>query len=403
MTKYHVDFNTGDISSCSAFEKFCPLLPLDEHCDTPEQAQKLYDDRVQVLEAIKASKPTLSTPNRFSHVLEEAVDRESFCYEKAEDLVNRSLVSFRAASDLVAARAALTSAWDTNLLKLDPSVTKTSPHSKKSVTEARKTLTKYREHTAILLESLQASPFYVSRIKDVTPDRIGQAVLGTQFDSGTTEWLQQRFDSVGGSDVGMLATIDFANEEDLSSSDKSALKKVETSKLVMYQPKERPVNAGPWVRHRRGAFYRGNVWESQIREIFAENHPELTVYNAKSQYFNPERSWQQVNFDGLVSNREDGVPNGLLEIKTGSDPSKWENGVPLGYRIQVLYCLNATGFDYAHVSVAFNDGDIRDFMVHANERVAPSEQFAKSYDKDMESYIQERVTPWFESLVASRV
>ena len=255
----------------------------------------------------------------------------------------------------------------------------------------------YKNRTATLVEAHLSSPFYVSPAKDLEEGtNVGAAIERKFYEPNSAEWLQERFDSVGGSDVGALAKMDFAPSKKVPDWSKVVPKGpagIERTKLAMPTQEEIDKNQELSLTSRRGALYRGTVWEDRLRDKFASDHENFTVYNAKGQYFNPERPWQQVNFDGVISDRKDGKPNGILEIKTATHHKDWENGPPLNYRAQTLYYLNSTGFDYAYVMASFNDGERKYFKLHRDDPVAPGK-----YEGTMEEYITLRVEPWFEGL-----
>ncbi len=147
---------------------------------------------------------------------------------------------------------------------------------------------------------------------------------------------------------------------------------------------------------KRGPLYRGTVWEERIRNIYAEAHPEYRVFSAEAQYLVPERPWQMVNLDGVIAEASSGVPKGILEIKTGGLSSKWEKGIPLSYRGQMLYYLNACGLEFAEVRALVNDSEVHEFRLYADDEVAPGSGLT------MEEYIQKRVQPWFEAVKERR-
>jgi DNA polymerase III epsilon subunit-like protein len=64
---------------------------------------------------------------------------------------------------------------------------------------------------------------------------------------------------------------------------------------------------------------------------------------------------------------ENGHPNGILEIKTASDPSKWGkpedgiDGVPAQYRAQALWYAQAAGFNKGAIAVMIDDHEYREY------------------------------------------
>lgn len=269
------------------------------------------------------------------------------------------------------------------------------PVRKNVYSELRKRFNSYRDRTAQLVEAEDNSPHVVRAYHDEDLDRVGLVTTTTSFEPNSREWLEARQDTLGGSDVGVIAVNDFASEDELTYWDRRGLDRVVESKTVALTEeslaKSRKLSLGG-----SGPLYRGTVWENRIRNDFAKDHPKLQVINTKNQYAREDRPWQQINVDGILSSRSDGKPDGILEIKTSGAPSTWANGVPLSYRAQTLYYLNATGLKYAKVRVLINDTESRDFTLHANDEVA------KGSGVTMSQYIDSRLYPWLENARAIR-
>lgn len=261
--------------------------------------------------------------------------------------------------------------------------------------ELKKRLNAYRDRTAQLVEATENSPHKTHVYVDQDLERVGAAHSVAKFEPNTREWLEARQDTVGGSDVGALAENDLTADEDKTYWMKRNIQSAINSKIMTVTDetvaKSRRLGLGG-----RGPLYRGTVWEDRIRNDFAKDHPELTVINSKNQYANEKRPWQQVNVDGILSSDGGKTPEGILEIKTGGAPASWANGVPISYRAQTLYYLNATGLKYAKIRVCLNDTDHRDFTLKADDEIKIGSGVT------MEKYIQNRVGPWNRELRGQR-
>lgn len=203
-------------------------------------------------------------------------------------------------------------------------------------------------------------------------ETLGRLVRLQEFPSGSREWHKQRQEGIGGSDVGAILQVDpnwgAKNAE-----------RVWESKLVDFDAMsddEFQVTAEKLHRAVEGASDRGNAWEPVLAEVFASKNPEYKLLHSKYTWVDPEDPVLRANFDGLLSSREDGEPDGILEIKTSSHREDWEdeNGnpiVPAGYRAQVLHYLEVTGFDYAYIAVQIDDKEYRQYRIERGEPITP--------------------------------
>jgi len=115
-----------------------------------------------------------------------------------------------------------------------------------------------------------------------------------------------------------------------------------------------------------GVLYRGHQWEPSLITRYAiDNNRRVAMSKATWQ---GHHDFQVVNVDGIILDKK-GNPEGLLECKTSSRDWTWQWGVPLHYRAQVLWYLNATGFKYADVIVKFDTGYIETFRIYHDETI----------------------------------
>lgn len=210
-------------------------------------------------------------------------------------------------------------------------------------------------------------------------DRLGDCVKVGEFTPGSREWLEQHQLGIGGSDVGVLLGV--KDPKDLTTSTDVKLSKL--TPITDEQLAEQAISTTQFT----GATGRGNAWEPVIAKQFADENPDLTVMHTKATWRHPDRPFQQINVDALLSSN--GVdPDGILEIKTGNDAAKWADGIPLGYRAQPLNYQDATGFKYAYVAAQINDRDYRCYRIDFDEPVSGVEgdpTFAQSRDR-LEGY-----------------
>lgn len=316
---------------------------------------------------------------------------ESAPFETLEAFANSSLSAHKALDELIEVR----STYMLKRFELYEAV----PWDKETAKRLRRDYEWFKNTTARLVEAHTSSPHYQpkAQVKDLAS--VGGAHSITAYEANTLPWLDARYNSVGGSDVSKLAIMDFLPEKEIVFWDRKSIAKVESTKLA--RPTAEDLAADDWLKSgaKYGALYRGTVWEARARDRFIEAHPNLTVFDSHAQYANSRRPWQQVNFDGIISDRSDCKPTGILELKTGNNPHKWENGVPLAYRAQVLYYLNATELERAIVGVVLNDGLHKYFELKATDPVAPG---YKGGELTMEEYIATRVEPWFMELKEKR-
>jgi len=195
---------------------------------------------------------------------------------------------------------------------------------------------------------------------EYTKNSIGDLEALGEYESNSPEWHAARAAGIGGSDVGSImrvekewASINFA--------------RVVNSKLGL----EDPSNNFDRSDLRTG-IGRGNAWEEYIRQTVALKHPELRIAFCKTSWHGTEVSYRHANFDGLILD-ENGVPEGVIEIKTGSDASKWGavelglDGVPAGYRKQTLWYAMNGGLKYGKIVAIIDDHDYREYSFSMDE------------------------------------
>lgn len=219
-------------------------------------------------------------------------------------------------------------------------------------------------------------------IKDYEGSSIGNMVKIGEFEPGSREWLELRQTGAGASDVGTLVAKRiqrFENDEVITEEkfDKKLGKTIKNlpkdenrreSLEAFHASKVEKISDEQVEEQTRGQFEftdassRGNALEAFIAELYARSNDCIVLHN-KGTWNNPG-SIVNVNIDGLLTSDGEN-PDGILEIKTATDPTNWGptylgiNGVPLNYRAQVLAATYEAGFDRGAVAVLINETEFR--------------------------------------------
>ena len=384
--KYHINPDKGPLI-CEAKTPDACLYGSDApHFGTKEEASEQWQ---KDLKNTFGSIPVKRRKTR-KNIL---TNYEEMTTESLIDFADESFANYQVVESIIDERLKYTEDRFSSLARINPYLNESSACPKGVYKSLIRDFNSYRDKTAELVEVSLESKFYVPSYTVLdNPPYVGKAVLTESRVQQTAEWVKERYNTLGGSDVGVLASIDFT--ENPSGLMRASIKGLEKSKII--PPTEEDLNKHFGKPQRKGAMYRGSVWESRIRNDYAKDHLEMKVYDVEGQYLHPERSWQKVNFDGVISDREDGHPTGILEIKTGSDAQAWSDGPPLNYRAQTLYYLNTTDLEYADIRAVINDNEVIEYRLHKDEEVAAGAGI------NMETYIQQRVIPWFDDVKSRR-
>lgn len=397
MAKFHINPQKGPLP-CTAAVGNCRYGSEQEHFKDFATAQRNYEKTLagenQPFSTHKRATPVDDREKFFTPRLKKLDERlEKKGYDAVMAYAASSPQAHKALDSLIEARAWKSMRSFERLEKLNPfSASCKSPVTYASYKKLKQELDAYKDSTAVMVEAHLASPYYRSEAIEKDFPSIGNVKQVASYVHGESAWYTSRFDTIGGSDVGKLALHDFTAPDKVKPYDKKNYEELVTSKSAMVTPEQIQKSIDASELSRKGSLYRGSIWEDRIRDQYSREHPELKVYKTKGQYASKDRDWVRVNFDGLVSDREDGKPNGILEIKTGADPADWAEGVPLKYRAQTLYYLNATGFEYADVRVNLNDGDSMEFRLYSTDDVSPGTGIT------MNDYFTKRISPWFEEV-----
>lgn len=243
--------------------------------------------------------------------------------------------------------------------------------------DKKQDLEEYKDGTAQRLARL-------SQISDFSTEEYeGETLAGLtpvgEFPPNSREWLMARQPGIGGSDVGAILKVD---PEHGDSNYEAVFEDKTRDYASMDDDEFEPLDENADPSTIQGPLDRGNVWEPVIVSRFAQQNPDLQVLHTKKTWTDPNDSSVRVNLDGLVSSTGDGEPDGILEIKTASNPEEWEDGVPNGYRAQVLYYLDATGFDTGYVAVQVDDHDYREYVIHRGEDIVPHREYSDDLEEN---------------------
>jgi putative phage-type endonuclease len=228
--------------------------------------------------------------------------------------------------------------------------------------------------------------------REFTGDELNGMTKTAYFESGTREWLEQRQHGVGGSDVGAILRVKGAyNTRD----------EIMQSKLNPITD-EQVAEQGGLQSGYAGALGRGNAWEKRIFLMVKDRNPEDNITFCKTSWHNNEHTYQLANFDGTLAD-ENGVPNGIVEIKTASDASKWGkeedglDGVPDTYRAQTLWYAQAAGFKRGMVAVVIDDREYRQYKFEMTaELEAEAERNRNGVAKFVEEWKERKAGTWPE-------
>jgi putative phage-type endonuclease len=168
------------------------------------------------------------------------------------------------------------------------------------------------------------------------------AVLLGDFANGSQEWHDLRNEPgvVGGSDIGAIAGL---------SSWESCITK--WAKKTGQIPDEVTPNMSMKL---------GTILESPILNLFANEHPELEIYETGT-WANKENPWARSNPDGLYKDADGNW--GIIEVKFSRD---YWSGVPQAYRAQVLWYMRVFGIKQAKL-VALAGSSYMEFDIEWDE------------------------------------
>jgi putative phage-type endonuclease len=157
----------------------------------------------------------------------------------------------------------------------------------------------------------------------------GQARVILPADASYSEWVAERRNGIGGSDI--AAAVGVSPYE---------------TPYQLWAVKTGRVDPELFIRdEERERFRWGHLLEPVIRDAFAEDNPHLTVTTGAGTYALPDAKHHRVNVDGLAWS-PDGCLDGVIEIKTGGHRQRqyWEGDeAPVHYVAQCQWAMHITG------------------------------------------------------------
>lgn len=155
------------------------------------------------------------------------------------------------------------------------------------------------------------------------PERFNEAELVGVFDSGSEDWLQARYEGIGGSDIGAICGLNPYE-----------------SAYSLWAKKLKLIPEADLSGNMRVKF--GNKFEEPILEIWAEDNPDWVLYKTGT-YRHTQSPHLLANPDALAYN-----PNTdewmVIEVKTAAMP--WDV-IPAHYYAQVQHYLYVMGIKKA--------------------------------------------------------
>ena len=173
------------------------------------------------------------------------------------------------------------------------------------------------------------------------------AVLLGHFENGSPEWHELRNEPgvIGGSDIAACAGLSQW-----------------TSPITLWAKKTGQI---PDTVEPNMSMKLGTKLEAPILELFADEHPELEIYETGT-WANKDNPWARANPDGLYKDADGNW--GIIEVKFSRD---YWNGVPQSYRAQVLWYMRVFGIRQAKL-VALAGSSYMEFDIEWDEFEAES-------------------------------
>lgn len=181
----------------------------------------------------------------------------------------------------------------------------------------------------------------VSMIQPLQYFSTSSAELIGVFEHGSDQWHAAR-SGVGGSDVGAILGL---NQWE-SAFTRWAKK---TGKIDDFVPDNTAMRLG-------------REFEPAILKMFAEDHPEIEVFDDCGSWKSVDRPFCTANPDGMF--RDENGDWGIVEVKTAR--IAWDNGLPASYRAQVLHYMYVMGVRKAYV-VAVAGWELVEYVIERDD------------------------------------
>ena len=382
MAKYHINAETGKVGRCAATVRDCPVGVEGLHFDSLDSASSfssLFErNQVQKIDGIvpaaiqerdeQVMKQLLTAGDWRG--LKELVKERSNAPEFVEAIARRDELSEKMAemkekldelqrkNKLVNQDVALPAAIELRELTLEyRDLYEEFAYNRQLLTEYRVLSAKAALASSTLRENQErANGVFLS----YDEKQLGDLVAMGEYPSGSPEWHAARAAGIGGSDVGGIMRVD----PDYGSVNYQRVVAAKLGEELPDAVQEDP-DAG---KDFTTAVGRGNAWEEYIRYEVQDRNPDMNVAFCKTSWHGKgDLAYRHANFDGLFLD-DNGKPEGILEIKTGSNAKKWGDpekdgfaGVPEGYRKQALWYAANGGLKYGKIVAVIDDNDYREY------------------------------------------
>lgn len=168
------------------------------------------------------------------------------------------------------------------------------------------------------------------------------------FEPGSDDWHAARIQGIGGSEISAVLGL---------SPFESAFSLWHRKRGLILPVEESP------------EMYWGKKHEPTICDEYAKHHPDQHVIPAGT-YHGTGRPWQIVNPDRFGINKTTGEIT-VIEAKTSRDAEGWgepgTDDVPVYYRAQVRWYLNALALRRAVIAVLISGSEYREYVVEADQ------------------------------------
>ena len=197
---------------------------------------------------------------------------------------------------------------------------------------------------------------------EYTEKTLGKATQIGDVEELSADWHRLRQGGIGGSTVSKVLGFHWKSHCGYP----VYYNKAEQQDIITGLALEKMATVGEVHNPTSGVLFRGHQWEPALLALFAKQYAKNVAVSKAT--WRGGIPYQVVNVDGIILDDE-GNPEGLVECKTSSREWTWRWGVPVGYRAQVLWYLNATGLDYAYVVVRFDSGSFDFFRINADDTI----------------------------------
>lgn len=214
-----------------------------------------------------------------------------------------------------------------------------------------------------------------------TEDRDFVAPASMQFlgeaESGSVEWHQMRQPTVGGSDVGAICQVGAFGP--------SNRKQVQDAKMEL----------DPQAQEDTIHTYIGNVWEPHLVAIASQSLGQQAYTNKGTR----SDGKAHVNLDAFTLDESTGKVDTVVEIKTSSHDSDWNDAPPEGYVLQAQHYMHNLEARRGVLVAAVNDQRLVIHEIDHDDKVPAGPKTPKMLGdefayRDVKAYTENTVATW---------